>query len=204
MIDIARLRRLHIASAITVKTPSPGTSLATFVDSKRRTIAPKDPDVVIALTRLAQNYPSTVALHDVIGAGGSAGSDVERGVAQAIIRLLGTERATISTLPLKVGNAGALLPRAWSLTRVEALSEQPWVTGQHHVGVALSPAARCLLPHLDGQHDRDALRHVLDAALQRGEIPSDPTKTQGSAALGSSSNVDETLAFLARNGVLEA
>jgi hypothetical protein len=87
-------------------------------------------------------------------------------------------RASISALPLQVGRATDERPTAWSVARTEAASGQPWITSLRHVGVPAHPVLATLLPYLDGQHDRAALRARLAAALRQStvkvaELPAD-------------------------------
>lgn len=60
-------------------------------------------------------------------------------------------------------------PRATPLARWQASQGLPAATRRHE-GVRLSDLERCLLPRLDGAHDRVALRQVLADAVARGEF----------------------------------
>jgi hypothetical protein len=119
------------------------------------------------------------------------------------------DRASISVLPLRTGNAADEQPSVWPFARIEAASGQPWITSLRHVGVPMHPVLSVLLPHLDGSHARSALQALLFNALQHGEVqvpelPADqpsPSKEQLNAI--SEKYLEWSLIYLARHALLE-
>ena len=142
---------------------------------------------------------------------------VPRPVQDAILRicrdalapLVLSGQASVSILPLHIGRAADARPRVWAFARMEAASGQPWVTSLCHVGVAVYPVLRALLPYLDGLHDRAALRRLfIDAmasgALEITELPagysSEPAERLDAMA---EHHVEQTLRYCAWHALLE-
>ena len=209
VIDLARMRRLHLASNIKVLPATAGVTSGTFVDGKGRTFTLKDAAIVAAFSRLATSFPSTASFSDLLLANGEVQSTAgaETLLARALVRLMGTGRAVISTTPLMVGRADDPCPCVWPMARIEAASAQPWVTGQNHVGVPPPPAVRHLMPYLDGSRDRSWILQFVLSGIRRGDVRFDPpagsSQVSTDPALLAAQAVDAALDFLARNALLQ-
>jgi SAM-dependent methyltransferase len=184
-IDPARLKGLHFAADVK---RTDGTA---FLDAKRRTIQPHGALATAILTKLAEAYPSTQTLEELLGAQAGDGES-ERKVLGMLLKMLGAEQATMSTLPLQAGRADAAKPRAWAISRMDAMAQQPWATSRHHQAIRLTPVLRALLPMLDGQTSRSAL---LTAAAKSLEEQSQLSPEQVLAT---------SLAYAARHGLIDA
>jgi len=210
-IDLTCMRRLHFASAISLVSTAADATSSTFMDGKGRKITLKDRGVAAAFSMLATRYPSSAGLSDLVGAAADpprSAASTERRLAGALLRLLGTGRAAVSTTALAAGRADAACPIVWPLARIEAAGGQPWVTGQNHIGVPPPPLVRRLMPHLDGSRDRSwMLQHAHDA-LERGDVGHAAAATGGETGTShaplAAQAVDAALNFLARNALLEA
>jgi hypothetical protein len=92
---------------------------------------------------------------------------------------------------------------------MEAALGQPWITSLRHAGVPAHPMLRTLLPHLDGAHNRSALRTLLMEAIQHGvvsvpEVSVDkPPLSEEELGNVVERYVEETLRYLARHALLE-
>jgi hypothetical protein len=185
--------------------------LAVFRDDRARAITTKDPAVHQALARLATAYPATLTLDELATypSCGQARAEIEARVCDALFLMVLAGQASISALPLRVGLAAHKRPRAWLVARTEAASGQPWITSLRHAGVPGHPILTVLVPHLDGTHDRSALRVRFTAALQSGavrvpELPADkPPPPQERLNSVAEQYVERTLRYLERHALLE-
>ena len=164
--------------------------------------------LLLALT-LANAAMLAVTLAEPRVSRADAAPQVLRARALEIVDSRGRLRASISVLPLRVGQADHEHPTAWRLARMEASSSQPWITSLRHAGVPAHPILRTLLPYLDGVHARSALRARLADALQRRtvsvpELAADqpPLSEEGFDAVAEQ-YVEQTLRHLARQALLE-
>jgi hypothetical protein len=109
-----------------------------------------------------------------------------------------------------VGHADHEYPRAWRIARTEAASGQPWITSLGHTGVPAHSILRALLPHLDGTHDRPALRARLTDALRSGavrvpELPTHQSPPSPERLAGVVEQyLEQTLRHLERRALLES
>jgi SAM-dependent methyltransferase len=177
-IDPARARHLHFAADLRLRAAPSKAGERVFADARGRPIRPKGPVSSAVVEGLADAYPGTRSLDELLP--GAAPEAVAKAL-QVLTLLLISEQASASTVPLRVGSADAARPRAWALARLEAAAGQPLVTGQHHAPVRLTPALAQLMPLLDGTNDRAALARAVAAPA-----------------------LDEALNFAARSGLLEA
>jgi methyltransferase-like protein len=164
-----RLGALHVASPIRLDAAQSTDRLATFKDDRERPITTGDPVIRAAFERLARAYPATLSL-DGLTASSTADPLVAARLRRGILTLVLAGRASISVLPLRVGHADHERPTAWHVVRMEAASGQPWITTLGHAGIPVHPVLRALLPHLDGAHDRPALRARLTESVQSGAV----------------------------------
>ena len=213
-----RLHSLHLASPgrlDAVQNPGAGGSPEQRPACKAdhaRSADTTDPIVHQALARLAAAYPATLTLNE-LAACPECDPKVHAGAAarlsDTLLAMVLAGQASVSALPLQVGLASQVRPRAWFVARQEAASGQPWVTSLRHAAVPAHPLLKALLPYLDGTHDRSALRARLMAALQSGavripELPAGqppPSHDHFGSVVGH--HVERILNHLARHAVLE-
>lgn len=156
---IDRLRSLHIAGTCERDPERGKAALAGTAQDNR------------VLTRLTEAYPATLTLDDLTaGMDQVAGAATEARVSEAVLALVQAGRASLSSLPLRIGSAEGTHPRAWPVARQEASSGQPWLTSLRHTAIPMRPELKALLPLLDGAHDRAALQAHLLAGLQDGTL----------------------------------
>lgn len=212
-----RLRTLHLASPLSfdiVQTCKDGGAdrLDIFRNDRARGITNWDPAIHQALIRLAAAYPATLTLDELtasVGCDSAARAGIEARLCDALFSMVMAGQASVSVLPLRLGLATQMLPRAWVVARMEAASGQPWITSLRHVGVPVYPILKILLPYLDGTHARSALQARLTGALQSGavQLPEQPAQNPPQLPQTSGSvvehHVERALCYLARHALLE-
>ncbi len=219
-----RMRPLHLASSpranAAERSHAEGSSdtggdtepLAAATEDHAFAIAARDTAVDQALARLAAAYPATLMLHELAADPGLSPQDraeIEARLCGALFAMALVGQASISALPLRVGRAAHVRPRAWCVARLEAASGQPWITSLRHVGVPAHPVVKALLPYLDGNHDRIALRTRLAAALRSGllkipELPAGrPLPSDERLAAIVERHVERALGYLERHALLQ-
>lgn len=202
------LNVLHISSPVRLDAAQSNDQVSVFTDDRARPITVKDPAIGQAIARLEAAFPATLSLDQLVVAS-AARAGIETRIRQAVFAMVLADRASVSVLPLRVGRATDERPRVWSVARTEAASGQPWITSLRHVGVPTHPVLTALMPHLDGSHDRAALRARLAAALQGGtvqvpELPADqPPPSQERLHAVADQYVDWALSHLAHHAFLE-
>src|SRR5262249_19156878 len=137
-----------------------------------------------AFQRLAEAYPATLALEDLVTApSGDAANhaETEARLRRALLTIIQAGRASASVLPIRVGRANQERPKAWPLARAEAASGQPGITNLHHVGIPAPPLLRALVAYLDGQHNRAELVARLAAGFEEGTVKAPGIPPKGSS-----------------------
>jgi SAM-dependent methyltransferase len=203
-----RLPFLHMAACLRLDEVRSQPGAAVFVDQQRRTVTIRDEAVRDAVVRLGASYPATAPVAELVAEARDRGA--RQRVLRALLRLVETGRATLSTMPLAVGRASDAHPIVWPVARAEAAGgEQPWVTSLAHAPVLLNPVLRFLVPLIDGSRDRAELAVLLAEALGRGEVQAPEVRADAASAdparLGAKAEdlVSRGLEYLAVNGVLE-
>lgn len=159
--------------------------------------APADPAIASSQAVLAKQYPASVPVADIVTAAGQA-------VLVALYDLLARGRASVSTVPVTLGQADQSRPDLWRVARADAATGQPWLTNLLHAPVLLNPLLRVLAPIMNGAATRDQLISALDAALRSSALLETdlPRIENGGAANRLASTVDRLVAHCARNGLL--
>jgi len=194
------LKGLHITSRLLADAARTRDRTHAFTDGRGRPLATRNPRIGRALAQLAEAYPSTTAIADLVGDGPEGIR-----VARVLLRLLTEGRATISTLPLVAGRATDAQPQAWAFARAEAALGQPFVTGLRHVAVEFPRDAGALMARLDGTHHRDALTQWVARAMAAGDVHlrDRPQWSDDESLIAAARrHVDETLQHLAMGAVL--
>jgi hypothetical protein len=99
-------------------------------------------------------------------------------------------------------------PCAITLARADAANDEELTTNQRHETVAIDPAARILLPAMDGTHNHAALVALLKAAALNGQL----TFNKDGAAVSGADDIEaiaaqylpELLAGIASAGLIES
>jgi methyltransferase-like protein len=200
-----RLRSLHLASSLQLDLSESDEHLSVYSDDQGRRIRVKDPHLRRALDRLADAYPSTCTLAQLIEADARAEVGDEARVCRALFTLVAAGQATISTLPMRTGRAMVERPRVWSVARAEAKAGQPWLTNLRHDAVALNSAARRFSVYLDGSRDRRDLGAQLLAAIRGGEIETgdQPPVFEGEPEIMAERMLDRMLREFHRNALFD-
>ncbi len=131
------------------------------------------------LATVDKAFPSSVSMDSLIA--GLEEGDALR-VCEVVLTMVAVEEnASLSTLPIRAGRADSTRPSVSALNRLEAASGQPWISSLHHGGVPVTKQQAALIKHLDGTLGHYELAQIIDDAPQ----------------------IDATLTFLERNGVLQ-
>ncbi len=194
-----RLGPLHISCNLKYDPAKTNDALAAFTDGRGQSITTEIPSIGAALRKLSAAFPGSAAVADL------AEDRAERtSVLRALLNLALEGRATLSTLPLRVGRADDVKPKVWSLARAEAAAGLPGVASLRHVTVALPKLARAIAARLDGSRDRIELTQWLIGAIERGDVVRSPEAKEQSSAAIAAKLIDATLQLLADGAVLEA
>ncbi len=207
------LGALSCASQLRLDVGASDGQAAVFKDHRNRNVEVRDPLVRAAFTRLGERYPATATaaeLADMSRAGARTHRErAERLISEALFKLVAAGRASVSSLPLRIGEAGDQRPRAWAIARAEAAAGQPWVTSLHHTAVLLNPVLKVLLGLMTGDNDRSQLTARLIEAARAGQIGVDELQpardTPGEAGLAGAAaeSVARALTYCAINAMLE-
>lgn len=202
-----RLSTLHFAAELSPDRRAEAQDMPSFLDQRGRKLTAADPGAHKILSRLAAAFPSTLTLSDLLrDESGATGG--EQATLKTLAALLGRGQANVFATPLRVGRGEKPELVAWPLARLEAATQQPWITSQHHRAVRKVPALAVLLPLMDGTRSRTELLAALDAAIQNGAIKA-PPRTNGAngtghAQLSASRELTVAIGYAARNGLLVA
>ena len=97
-------------------------------------------------------------------------------------------------------------PKASPLARFQAATGS-WVTNGRHEPIGLDTFQTTLLPHLTGENDRDALRTLFLAHIEKGDIKvsleGDAVKDKAVLARETDNGIEQTLAHFAASALLE-
>jgi hypothetical protein len=159
------------------------------ISSSGQTGGTSDEVVDCAISRLRDAYPGTLAVRELI-------AEDDGRIGTALLALVMTGQATVSTLPLAVGRADVERPKIWPLARLEAAAKQPWLTSLSHEAVPLRVLPAEFIACLDGRCDRQTLAKRVAEAIAAGKI----------AVTGSEraeSYIERTLAQIAKYALLE-
>lgn len=203
-----RLPLLHMAACLRLDEVRSQPGAAVFVDQQRHTVTIREEAVRDAFVRLGAGYPATAPVAELVAEARDRAA--RQRMLRALLRLVETGRATLSTMPLAVGRASAARPCVWPVARAEAAGgEQPWVTSLAHAPVLLNPVLRFLVPLMDGSRERAELAVRLAEALRRGEVQAPEARDDAASAdpgrlwAKAEDLVSRGLEYLAVNGVLE-
>jgi methyltransferase-like protein/ubiquinone/menaquinone biosynthesis C-methylase UbiE len=201
--DPTRLSSLHVTSRLTQE-PSVLEGRFIFRDARGRAITTKDSVVRDALVRLADAYPSSLRVAELMGKNGPHAGDAGERLCNALFALIMAHQAAVSTEPSRVGGAEDRNPKVSALTRLEAAARQPWLTSLTHEPIPAGGIHRDLLAQLDGRRDRSALRAQLLDWLRQGTLTSEAIKDAESLEVGAEQYLTRALKHLEINALLEA
>lgn len=210
-LDPSRLAGLH-ASAKFVSLPEAGaTGPFVFTDGFGRTLTTGSAPVARAMTALSARWPQTATVEELADL--AMADDAPREVTTAMIldalfRLMNAGMVSLSTAPIRAGQADASHPVAWPLARSDAARGAADTAGPQHATVELDMASRTVLALLDGTRDRDALVDSVMALVNRGAITlrrnDQPIDNPDERRQAAREMVDGTLRGLAAVGLLSA
>jgi SAM-dependent methyltransferase len=201
--DPDQLRSLHVSCALHLDSAESTEAATVFRDDQGRPITLGDPAVGQAMTRLVEAYPGTRLLDDLTRDRDPATNpQLAARVRHAAFTMVMAGRASLSTLPFRVGREDQNRPKAWTLARHEAASGQPWVTSLRHTGVPALPILKVLLPCLDGTRDRSALRAAIVDALRSGTLPMPEAASGDTLETIAERLLGQALGYLRHQGIL--
>ena len=160
-----RMLPLHLSARLQMAPARDKEATYAFTDARGRSLSTRSPSVGRALDRLSAVFPATVPVRDLAG----DGPDRSR-VARALLDLTVQGRATVSALPLELGQPTDARPRVWQLARSEAAAGLPGVTSLRHVTVALPKVAKAVAVQFDGSRSQTAVTQWLAAAYESGAL----------------------------------
>ena len=165
------VRDLHVSGRMTLTDKGDGTLV--FSSPTGASLATRHAGVHHAMQRLSDVFPATRTVADLVAEGRVADrravADLDRAILDAVFKMIMVGLLDVSTVPLRTKAAGSR-PRAWQLSRLDALRGSSWTTSPAHNIVQLDAVCSALLPFLDGTHDRDALQGKLLTFVQEGRI----------------------------------
>ena len=104
-------------------------------------------------------FPATRTVAELVAEGRAADhravADLDRAILDAVFKMIVVGLLDVSTVPLRPSKATGNRPRAWPLSRLDALQGICWTTSPAHSVVQLDPVCIALLPFLDGTRDRN-------------------------------------------------
>jgi methyltransferase-like protein len=166
-----RVRDLHLSGRLTSTDEGDGTIVFT---STAGTLTTKHSGVRQALEILSEAFPATRTVSEltaeVRGAAKSGHDNLEEAILDALFKMILVGLVDVSTVPLRLGKSPSARPKAWPLSRLDALQGSSWTTNLAHNIVSLDVVCTALLPFLDGTHDQDSLRRKLLDVTQEGRL----------------------------------
>lgn len=199
-----RARGIHVAGCLTCDDQSNSSSV--FRSASGATLTTSHPGVRPALHGLSQAYPATRTVAELAGHG-AADPALEPMILDAVFKMILIGMLEISSVPVHAEGDPGMRPTASALARLDAQCNSGWTTSVNHGMLPLDVACTALLPYLDGQHDRDALRERLLAAVRDGRVRMFDTATNSdlqdaALAAAATEHVAAALGRLARGGIL--
>ncbi|MBK9711991.1 MAG: class I SAM-dependent methyltransferase [Kouleothrix sp.] len=209
--DLAPQQMLGFQVASAARPVAPGEpefspTLEKFRTPSGSVISAKSPLSSAALRCLADRWPQALSFDDLLAAAlARAGSPPEDAVAAERLADLVLTCYSTDVVELRVHTPPFVLeagerPTASRLARLQARRDGV-VTNLCHESVALDPACEALMPYLDGQHNRAALRAVLEQLIAEGALELDPGDDLAHAA-AVAELLKDSLQKLARGALL--
>jgi methyltransferase-like protein len=137
------------------------------IDAAGRTLTTTSGVTADALARLVARFPSSSSLDDCVDA--DADTAERAALLDALYQMLLVGMVTLSSEPVEAGTVTDR-PKAIPLARVDAAEGAQATTNLRHETITLDPAARCLLPMLDGRTDHATLARRLAEEAAAGQL----------------------------------
>ncbi|MGL4811021.1 MAG: methyltransferase regulatory domain-containing protein [Beijerinckiaceae bacterium] len=204
----AALEGMHFIGSSELKAAQEGAN-GVITDSAGRRMTTAVLPVMTALEQLVKRFPGSATLEDMLGALSANDRKTYRDmVYDAVFRMVIAGLLIPLTEPVPAAATVSAKPRASAVARLDAGRGEASTASLRHERVALDPAARALLPLLDGQHERPALVQRLLSEAKSGRIGFNEngvpvTDAAGMARLAETAT-DQLLTGIARAGLLEA
>lgn len=178
-----RLLRMHVASSIKPDAPVADVNNNDTVkfSSKSAVTSTRDPVLKAAFLRLAEVYPVSIEVSELIGTtltklrqqpafvdANVLTADSQR-VAEPLIRCFETGQVELSVLPSSFATGVSEKPCATAYARYQAETGNH-ATTRRHTTFELSDLQRLVLQHLDGTRTAEDLTDILIGLVKKGEI----------------------------------
>ena len=170
-----QLTAFHLSANIKTQRDVNVTSstISTFESLHGRTMDVTEPIIKVALLRLGQRFPRTIAFDELfITAAASAQADQSQRhtLLNALLALTLNGLLELHTEPLQFIGVTEKNTTAFKLAQAQARSGTASVTNQRHEQVALNPFQVALLALLDGERILEEIERLLVARCAAGEI----------------------------------
>jgi SAM-dependent methyltransferase/methyltransferase-like protein len=198
----SRLVSLYVASRLTPEPPVE-TSQFVFRDARGRATTTKDGAVREVLVKLADAYPASLRVEELMSQNALHNGDMRERVCQALFALIMAHQASVSTEPTRVGGSQDRIPKVWPLARLEASARQPWLTSLTHEPIPAGSVHPGLIARLDGSRDRVALVAELVSLLRQGTLKGEASKEPESIENVAEQYLVRALQHLSINALLE-
>lgn len=140
-------------------------------DASGRTLTTSSGAVAEGIARLVARFPASSSLDECAAAITLDDPDAARAMLlDALYRMVLVGMIALSSEPVRSGNADDDKPVAIAIARADAAAGAPSTTNVRHEPTALDPAARVLLPAMDGSLDHAALAERLAEEALAGRL----------------------------------
>lgn len=204
-LDVGRTSGLHFTCSGEVKAEAAekGGKLS---DPYGRSLATTSSPVFSCLQEFVRRFPASSCLDELIGAVPVAEQEtVRNGLADALFKMVLVGMAAATAEKVAAKPAGEY-PLACPLVRADVERGEAATTNLRHERVVIDPAARTVLPLMDGRHGIDDLARQLAKVAQAGKLTfnRDGRPVTGMAAIQDLANdfIHDTLAGIARSALL--
>ncbi len=140
---------------------------ASVIDASGRTMTTDSKPVIDGIERFIERFPASSCLDELA----DGMDEAARALLQdALYRMMIAGMVHVVSEAVVLTRKIAGKPCATTLARADAMAGEEITTNPRHETVGIDPAARILLPAMDGTHDHAALLAVLKAAALAGQL----------------------------------
>ena len=158
-----RWHGLHVIGHLRLDPKNSTAAETIFQDEFARGVVVPTGGVSAAVQRLAEAYPSSVAVDELLA--GQPGDDFQD-IGAALLTMIAAGHLKVSSLPVATGRASDEYPKVTALNRLEAADGQPWLTSLHHEAVPVTPHQAIVVQLLDGTRHHAALVECVASAFR--------------------------------------
>ena len=181
-----------------------------IADAAGRKLTTQSGVVMDALERFVARFPASSSLDDLadgLSAQARAGGGREQ-AREAMYKLAIAGMIALASEPAPAASSAGERPRAIGLARADAASGAGLTTNLRHEPITLDPAAKAVLPAMDGARDRAALAGVLAAEARAGRLQFNrdgaPVRDPEAIDALAGGHIAAVLAGIARAGLIES